>query len=54
MKRLLDLVIYIAVGIGFVAVAMGVFGYGEIIANLAKTRKRAETAKTTTLLYCSG
>ena len=34
-------------GIGFVAVAMGVFGYGEIIANLAKTGEDREvfTAK---------
>ncbi len=28
-------------GIGFVAIAMGVFGYGEIISNLAQPRARA-------------
>ena len=28
-------------GIGFVAIAMGVFGYGEIIANLAQPEERA-------------
>ena len=28
-------------GIGFIVIAMGVFGYGEIIANLSQARGRA-------------
>ena len=38
-------------GIGFVAIAMGVFGYGEIIANLSKPEEEREvfTAKVTGL-----
>ena len=30
-------------GIGFVVIAMGVFGYGEIIANLVAARRRARS-----------
>jgi putative tricarboxylic transport membrane protein len=38
-------------GIGFITIAMGVFGYGEIIANLAKTEDKREvfTGKVTGL-----